>query len=154
MLKRFENVPEMVECCNEAHGEYADGWSFSGNGTCILFSKVTSRPAAPNTTRSHAQTGRVQLWASWPASSPWVTAVGGTRFAAPTAGGESATQVAVDQFGSGGGFSTMYKQRPDATWQAEAVAKYISTVDPSTLPPAGSLGFDPSARGTPVRMQR
>ena len=28
-------------------------------------------------------------------------------------------------------------------------AKYLATVDPSTLPPAGSLGFDTSARATP-----
>jgi hypothetical protein len=45
----------------------------------------------------------VQLWASWPASSPWVTAVGGTRFAGGAAGGTAVEQIAVDQFGSGGG---------------------------------------------------
>lgn len=33
--------------------------------------------------------------------------------------------------------------------QSAAVAKYFETVDPTTLPPVGSLGFDPKARGTP-----
>jgi tripeptidyl-peptidase-1 len=149
VLKRFENVPEMIMCCNEAHGEYAKGWSYSKNGTCVLYASVDGRPAADNTTQSHAQTGRVQLWASWPASSPWVTAVGGTRFASATAGGESQKQAAVNQFGSGGGFSTMYKQAPDASWQSAAVAEYLRTVDPTTLPPTGSIGFDPTARATP-----
>ena len=149
VLKSFQNVPQMSMCCNEAHGEYAKGWSYTQNGTCVLYATVDGRPtAASNTTVSHAQTGRVALWASWPASSPWVTAVGGTRFSLPfhPPGG---AEVAVDQFGSGGGFSTMYKQEPNAAWQAAAVATYLATVDPSTLPPVGSLGFDTTARATP-----
>jgi len=54
--------------------------------------------------------------------------------------------MATDQFGSGGGFSNQFNQ-DNATWQASAVAKYLSTVDQSTLPPAGS--FDPKGRATP-----
>ena len=77
MLKRFEGVPEMDMCCNEAHGEYAKGWSYTTTGgVCVLYATVASRPAASNDTVSHAQTGRVQLWASWPvrccASMPWM----------------------------------------------------------------------------------
>ena len=164
VLKSFPNVPHMYMCCNEAHGEYAPGWSCvtdggensppsppppagGGCGTCTLYSSVTGRPEASNTTQSSVQTGRVQLWASWPASSPWVTAVGGTRFVDPN--DTKSGQVAVDEFGSGGGFSTMYKQAPHAAWQEAAVARYLRTVDKATLPPAGSIGFDPAARGTP-----
>jgi subtilase family serine protease len=184
VLKTFENVPHMYMCCNEAHGEYARGWSCvqtgknqtqqqqqlvpeqsdimasaeeedwvsppppaSGCGRCTLYSKISGRPAAANTTQSFVQSGRVQLWASWPASSPFVTAVGGTQFADQH--DASLREVAVTQFGSGGGFSTMYKQLPHAAWQAAAVAQYLRTVDPSTLPPKGSIGFDPAARGTP-----
>lgn len=167
VLKSFPNVPHMYMCCNEAHGEYAPGWSCvasaspnessvasppppaGGCGTCTLYSSVTGRPDADNTTQSSVQAGRVQVWASWPASSPWVTAVGGTRFADRADIKSPKPQVAVDEFGSGGGFSTMYKQAPHATWQEAAVARYLRTVDKATLPPAGSIGFDPLARGTP-----
>ena len=69
-----------------------------------------------------------------PASSPWVTAVGATRFVGQKVGNE---EMATDQFGSGGGFSKMFTQ-DDAKWQSKAVAKYLSTVDASTLPPAAS----------------
>ena len=41
--------------------------------------------------------------ALFPASSPWVTAVGATRFVNQTIG---MAEMATDQFGSGGGFST------------------------------------------------
>jgi hypothetical protein len=190
----------MYMCCNEAHGEYAKGFTFvttpgacdkrmpcwcerlssfcvfvpslpwqlvgvhlgnwkektnsllfagSGTGKCTLYETIDGRPAADNNTQSGIQTGPIELWASWPATSPWVTSVGGTRFAGQKPGGLSQPQVAVDLFGSGGGFSTMYKQEPDATWQSAAVAKYFETVDPATLPPPGSVGFDPKARGTP-----
>ena len=54
--------------------------------------------------------------------------------------------MATDQFGSGGGFSKMFTQS-DAKWQSAAVAKYLSTVDASTLPPAAS--YNPMGRATP-----
>jgi tripeptidyl-peptidase-1 len=55
--------------------------------------------------------------------------------------------MATDQFGSGGGFSAQFGQSPNAKWQSAAVAKYLSTVDPSTLPPADS--FPAMGRATP-----
>ena len=88
--------------------------------------------------------GRPQLWSSWPASSPWVTAVGATRFVGDNIGSE---EMASDSFGSGGGFSTRFTQDPDAKWQQRAVAEYLSTVDPSTLPPASA--FSSAGRATP-----
>ena len=45
------------------------------------------------------------LYPSWPASSPWVTAVGSTRFVDQKVGNE---EMATDQFGSGGGFSKLF----------------------------------------------
>jgi tripeptidyl-peptidase-1 len=80
-----------------------------------------------------------KLWPSWPASSPWVTSVGSTRFIK-----QSVTQpeMATDQFGSGGGFSTDF----DAfKAQATAVKHYLSVA--KDLPPAGS--FPPTGRATP-----
>jgi hypothetical protein len=86
----------------------------------------------------------VALYPSWPASSPWVTSVGGTRFQGEK---EGSPEMATDQFGSGGGFSSFIKQSPDATWQSTTVAKYFTAVNKTTLPP--SSAFDPHGRATP-----
>jgi len=82
-----------------------------------------------------------KCYPSWPASSAWVTAVGGTRFV-----GQDATQpeMATDQFGSGGGFCS-FIARGNATWQEEAVTAYLSTAQ--NLPPASA--FTATGRGTP-----
>jgi len=112
-------------------------------GTCTIFSDVTSHTTANSTTFSgFAAKTAVVLWASWPASSPWVTSVGATRFENQKAGNP---EMASDQFGSGGGFYDLFTT--DIEFQAAAVKKYLNTVDPSTLPPADS--FDATARATP-----
>jgi len=81
----------------------------------------------------------VKVWPSWPASSPWVTAVGGTRFE-----NEDTTlpEVATQLFGSGGGFSSTWPAFPS---QAAATAHYLSNTP--GLPPKGS--FPPEGRATP-----
>ena len=118
-------------------------------GSCVVYSEVTKTgpPATAGVVSGGPDVGPgkpPQLWPSWPASSPWVTAVGATRFVDQTPG---QPEMGTDQFGSGGGFSDQFGQSPDATWQADVVAKYLATVDPSTLPPAGA--FNPQGRGTP-----
>merc|ERR1712037_698762 len=57
-------------------------------------------------------------------------------------------EMATDQFGSGGGFSKMFAQTPNAKYQVEAVAHYVNNPpkDPK-YPPAGS--FPPHGRATP-----
>jgi len=87
--------------------------------------------------------GGAKLYPSWPASSPWVTAVGATCFD----GAVGAEQKATTQFGSGGGFSDLFDQS-DATWQADVVAKYVAMG--SSLPkfPASSH-FPATGRATP-----
>ena len=113
-------------------------------GTCILYKTVDSKPSANSTTFSgFATKQRVTLWPSWPASSPWITAVGATRFIGQKAGN---AEMASDQFGSGGGFSSQFNQA-NAAWQAKATAQYLSSVDQSTLPPASS--YPAKGRGTP-----
>mmetsp|Transcript_40052 Transcript_40052/g.55871 ORF Transcript_40052/g.55871 Transcript_40052/m.55871 type:complete len:669 (+) Transcript_40052:31-2037(+) len=87
----------------------------------------------------------LKLYASWPASSPWVTAVGATRFINQDATGQSG-EMATDQFGSGGGFSSMFTQAPNASWQVDDVKNYL-IADASDLPPQGS--YDPNGRATP-----
>ena len=79
-----------------------------------------------------------RLYPSWPASSPWVTAVGATRFAEQRIG---ADEVACDQFGSGGGFSFDF-DRTKATWQETAVRAYL--VLNQTLPKFPPKGETPS----------
>ena len=83
-----------------------------------------------------------KLWPSWPASSAWVTSVGGTRFIGqdPTQG-----EMACDQFGSGGGFSSMV-DRTNATWQEQVVTKYLAS-GAAGLPP--SQYYTATGRATP-----
>jgi tripeptidyl-peptidase-1 len=85
-----------------------------------------------------------QLWPSWPAGSPWVTAVGSTTFVDATPGSE---EMATDVFGSGGGFSSRF-DRSDAQWQSEAVEEYLRIVPKGPPFPPSSL-FSPQGRGTP-----
>jgi tripeptidyl-peptidase-1 len=61
-----------------------------------------------------------QLWPSWPASAPHVTAVGATMFINndPKAGERSTTQ-----FGSGGGFDCNW---PVQDWQKDATEAYLA----------------------------
>jgi len=79
------------------------------------------------------------LWPSWPASSPWVTAVGSTQFAGLMEGQE---QVATKAFGSGGGFSNMFPMFED---QTPAINRYMQIAP--QLPPQGA--FAQGGRGTP-----
>ena len=89
-------------------------------------------------------TGVGKCWPSWPASSPWITSVGATRFVGQKVGSD---EMATDQFGSGGGFSFQF-DRTDAKWQEDAASAYLASppTDP-TFPTAGL--FPPGGRGTP-----
>jgi len=151
-LQRF---PSADFCCQIAGGTHAKGWSFSGGGAhqagnCTLFSSVNSTSKPPAGTKiisGGAGIGpapKPVLYPSWPASSPWVTSVGATRFSDHVVGHE---EMASDQFGSGGGFSTRFNQS-DAPWQVDAVAAYVS--QGATLPkfPDTSL-FPAHGRATP-----
>jgi tripeptidyl-peptidase-1 len=114
--------------------------------TCTFLSTVTGKKTLKGGMSGQTtQPKTVSLFPSWPASSPWVTAVGATRFVGQKAGNE---EMATDQFGSGGGFSTMFGQSPDAKWQSDDVAHYLKVVPKQApFPPTGS--FPPSGRGTP-----
>lgn len=82
-----------------------------------------------------------KLFPSWPASSPYVTAVGGTRFVDQNS---TAAEMATDQFGSGGGFSYDF-DRSQATWQESDVDNYFVSV--KNKPPASY--YTKTGRGTP-----
>ena len=115
--------------------------------TCTLYSSITghkiaNRQTTTGTFRNNPENPPA-LWPSWSASSPWVTAVGATRFIGQTVGN---AEMATDQFGSGGGFSKQFDQT-DAKWQVAATAHYLKTVAPDSLPPAGSFPGRPRHPG-------
>lgn len=126
-------------------GAYSGVPASPSPGKCEAFSTVTGSESKVNATSgTTAAPSTVKLYPSWPASSPYVTAVGATRFVDQTVG---QPEMATDQFGSGGGFSDMFDQT-HASYQTEAVKAYTSNPpkDPH-YPPAGS--FDPNGRATP-----
>jgi tripeptidyl-peptidase-1 len=100
-----------------------DFMTIAGRGISIIFASGDSGSGYDGTT----------LWPSWPASSPYVTAVGSTCFTDST----MSQQEATTQFGSGSGFSTMFKQ---PSYQHRAVTKYLATA--SGLPPSGDFPKD------------
>lgn len=112
-------------------------------GHCFLYDNITAIKAAPGSTSGgRAVTDMLKkppLYPAWPASSPWVTAVGATRFVNQEVG---QPEMASDLFGSGGGFSELFDAFKD---QAAAVEHYLKIA--TGLPPAGS--FPPGGRATP-----
>ena len=114
-------------------------------GICTIFSTVTSSKPQPGALSNIPSKPHINLYPSWPASSPYVTAVGSTRFVNQEVG---QPEMATDQFGSGGGFSAMFEQSPNAKWQIEAVAQYTNSPPKDEhFPPAGS--FSKTGRATP-----
>jgi subtilase family serine protease len=114
-------------------------------GNCTTFSKVTgTKRTTGKTSGTNGGGGPVQLWPSWPASSPWVTSVGATRFVGQKAGN---AEMATDQFGSGGGFSAQFDQT-HAKWQSAAVKEYLKIV-PKGKPFPPKSSFSATGRGTP-----
>jgi len=111
----------------------------AAKGTSVL---ISSGDSGSGYTPSGS--GGYKLYPSWPASSPWVTAVGATRFVDQVVGGE---EMATDQFGSGGGFSSDFDQT-DAPWQKDVVAKYVAMGSSlEKFPPTDK--FNATGRATP-----
>jgi len=115
---------------------------YPAEGRCVMYTNITGSAPHPTKKSGPAPVDKEKLWPSWPASSPWVTAVGGTRFVGMKIGAE---EMATDQFGSGGGFSTMFNISDHAQWQADAVKAYLAAAP--QLPPAGV--FPAYGRATP-----
>jgi len=111
------------------------------SGSCLLYSKMNGSTQNANATSGGAKFNptKPKLYPSWPASSPWVTSVGATRFIKQSA---SQPEMASDEFGSAGGFSTMFEAFAE---QAEVVKHYLESS--KELPPKGS--YPPGGRATP-----
>jgi len=123
-------------------------------GHCNTIVDPTADPSYFDT-YSQFVVGASFLSLSWPATSPYVTAVGATMDVRMSEGEEPVLAAAMAQAGgtitSGGGFSNVYT-RPE--WQDDAVAGYFDT-NPSMFKyfpgksTAGKAGFTPSGRGIP-----
>ena len=110
-VKKSKHAEEAEECCevaNDSEKHPAAAWTFTkekgpdmaGNkkkGICTIYSSVTGRTQTNKSSTSGfaPEAKHVQLWPSWPASSPWVTAVGATRFQEQKVGND---EMATDQF--------------------------------------------------------
>jgi tripeptidyl-peptidase-1 len=112
----------------------ADFKSMSVAGMTIIFASGDSGSGSTGGIFS-----ATKLYASWPASSLYVTAVGATRFQNQQVG---QPEQASDQFGSGGGFSRLVTQ---PTWQNAAVTSFYAAE--TKAPPASVYGK--GGRGTP-----
>jgi tripeptidyl-peptidase I len=95
-----------------------------------------------------AACGPDQCYASWPSTSPYATSVGATRFIDQDS---SKPEMATDQFGSGGGFSTRFTRSNATSWQEDMVKHYLSNAKglppPSFFPRDGRAVPDVSALG-------
>ena len=145
------------ESCGQPSGPIAacTNWTVAniagGKSQCTLYSRITGTTPSSGALsggRGEAPPTAAKLYPSWPASSPWVTAVGATRFLHDQVGAmvEEAAVSAEDHFGSGGGFSRRF---PVADYQANAVARYFSSVAASTLPDPSVATYAKGGRGTP-----
>jgi hypothetical protein len=138
-------VFEKVSGTKHTKGAYCGTAAKPVEGECKIFSKVTGHKTNKNAVSGTPKApGHIQLYPSWPASSPYVTAVGATRFVGHKVGNE---EMASDQFGSGGGFSSMFGQSPNAKWQIEAVKEYTSNPPKDPHFPTGA--FPKDGRATP-----
>ena len=120
------------------------GGPLSDSGTCSIFSTVNGSRVQKNATSR--LNSFLPLWASWPATSPWVTSVGATKFIHDQDSNDD-TQMASSQFGSGGGFSSGTHENGYA-WQRDAVDAYVQNI-PQLDPFPPKSAYNATARATP-----
>ena len=125
--------------CADSAADKVDGnfAKLAAKGVTVIFSSGDGGSGQRN--------GGGQLEPCWPAGSPWVTAVGATRFHNDDTG--SSQEDAVDEedgFGSGGGFSWRL-HRPK--WQSAAVEQYLKVAD--QLPNQDEAPWN-RAKGVPI----
>merc|ERR1719215_2604248 len=134
-----ETIPKIF---STSYGEDDNSWSFEAASRLnVEFQKAGARGIsllyAAGDEGATCKDGK--FTPNMPASSPYVTAVGGTKPASgfPAPSSESAIGL------SSGGFSN-YWATPD--WQKEAVASYFEQSD---IPSSSERGYNTSGRGFP-----
>lgn len=139
----FDTIAGRVTSASAVNGSSGTN-ELKAPGTCELFSKVDGQKAGTGVSGGVEFAGVPKLFPSWPASSPWVTAVGSTRFADAS----KSSQVASTQFGSGGGFSAFILRDPVAAFQTKDAEDYLSRVTQEwPYPPPAAVIRE--GRGTP-----
>ena len=141
----------LVECCRACVETPSScvGFALSSATTaatrCELFASVSGTTAAPKSV--HARLADfLRMYPAWPATSPWVTAVGGTQF---SGGAPGHGEEAASAFGSGGGFAVRSPQGGGVPrFQATAVEGYLARMRARGLLPPSFL-FNASSRATP-----
>jgi subtilase family serine protease len=137
--------PEQHNCClitNAGGGHAGYSWTkpkSKDHKNCVVYDTVTGNSTAQGVFSALKPAHDIpRMWPSWPSTSPWVTAVGATRFSGQKIGNPEMASV---DFGSGGGFSFMF---PAFDAQKSATTGYLANAP--DLPPAGS--YPPTGRGT------
>jgi tripeptidyl-peptidase-1 len=146
LLRSLHGVP-IEGCCNACVGDPSNcaGFVYSQvSKDCDLFSSANGTTSSPSSVHS-LLADWVKMFPAWPATSPWVTAVGGTELIdnAPGHG-----ERAVSAYGSGGGFAVRAPQGGIPSFQASAVGGYLALVTARGLLPPAFL-FNQSNRATP-----
>jgi tripeptidyl-peptidase-1 len=139
-----ESMPE-----NQMNPEYAKSlcdmmMQVGTRGVTLLFSSGDNGPQGDQPTGTHKNIFEPEF----PASCPWVTAVGGTtNMVNETAATQDTLTGLINKLSytaSGGGFSELFS-RP--SYQDSAVTPYISNKIPASY--ASKSGFNPAGRGIP-----
>jgi len=147
-LQAKDDAGAVAVCCNLASKDRgAVAWDVSPTGkplypyVCNFYDEVLETSRHRGSFAGRTAPTEI-LWPSWPASSPWVTAVGATRFLDDVvSNGTEAAVSAEDGFGSGGGFSWDFGV---PSYQKAAVGQYLSTA-----PELPAAAYAKSGRGTP-----
>ena len=147
----FDAIDQIVANATAANGSSGTN-PLAPPGVCQLFSKVSGRHSTTADSRSISGgtlfAGTPRLFPSWPASSPWVTAVGATRIALGSTQ-KKGEQVASQQFGSGGGFSAFVPRDPVAAFQEADTESYLRRIQRGKWPIPPMTSVDTAGRATP-----
>jgi tripeptidyl-peptidase-1 len=112
--------------------------TLGARGASVMFSSGDSGVGADECLTNDG-TNKVQFQPAFPAACPWVTAVGATTGISP--------EVAVNQFGSGGGFSNYFGQPSYQTTAVKAFLAKLGKTNAGLFNASGRAYPDVSAQG-------
>merc|ERR1712194_121770 len=92
-LWSFDKVQKKCNIFYEIRGRHKDPSVIAGlgapqtEGVCHVYSSITGNKTDALSSSGTSGSAKAKLYPSWPASSPWVTSVGSTRFVNQEVGG-------------------------------------------------------------------
>jgi tripeptidyl-peptidase-1 len=138
-----ESMPEDMMDANYARRLCNMMAQVGARGVTLLFSSGNNGPNGDQPTGTHKNI----FESEFPASCPWVTAVGGTTNLADETAATTSTISVVGKLGytaSGGGFSNLF---PTPEYQTSVVNSYVSKYVPASY--NAEPGFNARGRGIP-----